>query len=100
MAAPVGPFKLHPAATFTQVGVQTIPLTLGADVDLTDPAGQTGGYIARALLIGSTAGNVGYYGPGGTGPYVQAVAANQRLDTEISGIVNATTTAATISAML
>lgn len=100
MAAPSGPFKLHPAAGFTPGGVQTIPLTLGADVDLTAPAGPTGGYIARAILIGGTAGNLAYYDGTGAGPFVQALAANQLFQQSVSLVVNATTNAATVSAVL
>lgn len=100
MPAPIGPFKFHPASGFNPQGVRNVPLALGADVDLTDPAGQTGGYMARAVLIGSTAGNLGYYDQFGLGPFVQAVAANYQTPFSVSAIVNATTTAATVSAVL
>lgn len=103
MAGPANAIALVPQAAFTPVGVETIPLTLGSDVDLTVSTangGQTRGYVARALLIGSTAGNVVFYDGLGNGPYTQAVAANQRLDTMVSYVVNSGTTAATISAIL
>ena len=73
---------------------------MGADVDLTSVSGPTGGYMARAIIAGNTGGNLAYYDMSGAGPYVVAMAANQRLDTAVSGIVNATTTIATVNAVL
>lgn len=102
MAAPVGPFKLHPAAAFTPVGIKTIPLTLTSDADLTSSSGQSGGYCARALLVGSTAGNIVYYDVTAAGPFTQAVAANQLFEQEVSQVMSTGngTTAATVSAVL
>lgn len=100
MAAPVGPFRFHPAAQFVPGGVQTIPLTLGADVDLTAPAGPTAGYCARAILVGSTAGNLTYYDMTGAGPFTVPLAANQLFQQSVSLVVNATTTAAIVCAVL
>ena len=101
MAGPAGSVKqFHPAAAFTPGGVETIPLTLGADVDLTLTTGQTGGYMARAILVGATAGNIAFYDQTGAGPFVQAVAAYQLFLQSVSYIVNATTTAPAISAVL
>ncbi len=100
MAAPSGPFRFHPAATFTPGAVQTIPLTIAADVDLTALAGQTGGWCARAILVGSTAGNLVYYDITGAGPFTQALVANQLFQQAVSQVVMTGTTAATISAQL
>ncbi len=53
--------QFHPAASFppfAECGVFSITLDVSADVDLTDPAGPTGGYCARFIQIGDTAGNV------------------------------------------
>jgi hypothetical protein len=97
---PVGPFQVHRAAAFTPAGVQTIPLTLGADVDLTLPAGQTKGVMARAILIGNTGGNLEYFDGSGKGPYTKALAANERFDQLVSYVVKSGTTASTVSAML
>lgn len=98
---PAGPvFRFHPAAAFTAVGISTIPLNTGSDLDLTSTSGPTGGYVARSLKIGATAGNVIYYDAQGNGPYTQAVAAFDTLDQAVSGIVSSGTTAATVSAIL
>ena len=56
--------QIHPAARINPecVAIDTVPITLsggsGVDVDLTDPNGPTGGYCARGVVIGDTAGNV------------------------------------------
>lgn len=100
MAAPAGPFVLHPARFWNPTGIQTIPLTLGSDVDLTLPAGQTGGICARAIKIGNTGGNLGFYDATGAGPFVQAVQVGELFKTEVSLIVNATTSCSTVSAVL
>lgn len=51
--------KLHPAAAWNPTAIDYVPISLsGADVDLTDPAGVTGGYCARAVKIGGTGGNL------------------------------------------
>jgi len=94
-------FTMHPASYFNAVGVSTIPLDLTSDVDLTLAAGQTGGYCARALLVGSTAGNIKFDDCSGN-TKTQAVAANQRLDTLVSKVYSSGngSTAATVSAML
>lgn len=103
MAAPAGPvFQFHPAAAFTPTGVRTIPLTLsGADVDLTLSSGPTGGYMARALLIGSASGNVVFYDMTGAGPFTQAVGANQEFSQTVSQVAStANGTTVAVSAML
>jgi hypothetical protein len=92
MAGPAGPIKqFHPAAAFTPGGVQTIPLTLGSDADLTLTAGQTGGYMARAIQNGGTPGNLGFYDGTGAGPFVQGLAAYQLFEQSVSYVVNSTT---------
>lgn len=96
--------QFHPSARINPlgVGVDTVPLTLsGSDLDLTDPAGPTGGYCARALLIGSTAGNVKFDTMTGE-TRTQAVAANQRLEQAVAKVYSSAngTTAATVSAVL
>lgn len=56
---PSAAIKFVRSASWTPGGVDFLPITLsGADVDLTDPDGPTGGYSARAVQIGSTAGNL------------------------------------------
>lgn len=51
--------QYHPAAAFTPTAVDYVPITLGgANIDLTDPSGVTGGYCARSVQIGGTAGNL------------------------------------------
>lgn len=98
--------KYHPTAMMnpTGVAVDIIPLTLsGGDIDLTDPEGPTGGYCGRALLIGSTAGNVKFK-PAITDPTArtQAVAANQQIDGGVQYVYSTSngTSAATVSVML
>lgn len=100
MAAPVGPFKFTPSSLWIPSGVKTIPLVLSADVDLTASAGQTGGYCARRLMVGATAGNVVFYDITGAGPFTQAVLANTVFEQSISGIVQSGTTAVNLSAVL
>ncbi len=93
--------QFHRAADFNPVGVFSIPLTLsGSDLDLTDPAGPTGGYCARALLVGSTAGNLKFKDMLGN-TCTQAVAANERLDVGAQYVFNVSngTTAATVTAL-
>ena len=95
MAGPANATQFNPAWAYVTTGIQTIPLALGADVDLTlstANGGQTNGYCARAILNGNTAGNLGYYDINGQGPFVQQVAANQLFEQSVSYIVNATTT--------
>jgi hypothetical protein len=97
MAGPSSKIKFHPASFCppNRDAVQTIPLTLGADVDLTlttTGGGQTNGYCARSILNGGTAGNLGYYDTLGQGPFVQALAAYERFPQGVSYIVNASTT--------
>ena len=94
----------HPAAAFNPGGVATIPLNLGADVDLTVSTangGQTLGYCARALLVGSTAGNIKFTDLLGNTETI-AVAANQRIDQSVAYVFSSGngTTAATVSAIL
>lgn len=97
--------KYHPTAMMnpTGVAVDIIPLTLTEDVDLTDPEGPTGGYCARALLIGSTAGNVVFKAARTDAESrTIAVAANQLVEGSVQ-FVSSTgngTTAATVSALL
>lgn len=56
---PSAAIKLVPAASWTPGAVDFLPITLsGADVDLTDPDGPTGGYSCRAVKVGGTAGNL------------------------------------------
>lgn len=84
------------------VGVDTIPLTLsGGNLDLTDPAGATGGYCARGLLVGSIAGNLKFDTVTGE-TRTQAVAANQFLQQAVAKVYSSAngTTAATVSAVL
>ncbi len=93
--------QFHPAAGFNAVGIFSIPLTLsGADLDLTDPAGPTGGYCARALLVGSTAGNVKFKDMLGN-TCLQAVAANEQLTCGAQYVFSSGngTTAATVTAL-
>lgn len=99
MAAPAGPFKFHPAAGFTPTGVKAVPLTLsGNDVDLTAPAGVTGGYMGRWLLIGAAGGTLVYYDMAGAGPITLAVGASQLLPlvcSQVASTTNGTTVAVT-----
>ena len=89
----------HPASYFSPVAVFSITLDLTADVDLTLVAGQTLGWCPRALLVGSTAGNIKYKDLAGN-IVTQAVAANQRLDGGVSYVYSSAngTTAATVTA--
>lgn len=99
--SPAGPFKTHPAAIFTATGVKTIPLTItSSDIDLTSPSSPTGGYIARRVVNGGTAGNLGYYGPQGDGPYTVPLAANQALDQLVSYVQGSGTTTCNPSVVL
>lgn len=77
--------KFHRSTEWVPTAVATIPLTLTSDVDLTDPAEQTGGYCARAILIGSTAGNVKVDSIDGTTSTI-AVAANQLLELAVKKV--------------
>jgi hypothetical protein len=92
--------QFHPAAAYVAVGIFTIPLDLTADVDLTSTSGQTNGFSARALLVGSTAGNIKFKDLLGA-TRTQAVAANQRLDSGVSYVFSTGngTTAATVTAL-
>lgn len=98
------PIKYHPTANMNPTGVPVdqIPLTLSSDVDLTDPTGPTGGYCARALLIGSTAGNVVVMPAGGDTYRTIPVAANQQLQGAVQTVrsIGNGTTAATVTALL
>ena len=59
VSSPEFAIKLVTAATWTPGGVDFLPITVtGADIDLTDPDGVTGGYSCRAVQIGGTAGNL------------------------------------------
>lgn len=96
--------QFAPGARINPLGVpvDTVPLTLsGGNLDLTDTAGPTGGYCARGLLIGSTAGNVKFDTVTGE-TRTQAVAANQFLQGGIALVYSSAngTTAATVSAVL
>lgn len=56
---PSAAIKFVRAASWTPGGLDFLPITLsGSDVDLTDPAGPTDGYCARAVKIGATGGNL------------------------------------------
>jgi hypothetical protein len=95
MAGPAHPIRLNPAVGWTPGGIQTIPLTLGADVDLTVPTasgGQTNGYCARFIQNGGTAGNLVFYDLVGTTQYTVALGANQFLSQGVSYVVNSGTT--------
>ena len=96
------PVKLHPAASWCATAVDAIPLDLSSgDVDLTDPAGPTGGYCARAILIGSTAGNLKVDTLVGAARVIP-VAANQRVDQTVRNVYSTAngTTAALVIALL
>lgn len=59
LTAPAYAIKLVKQAEWNPCGVGYRAITLsGGQIDLTDPEGVTGGYSARAVKIGSTAGNL------------------------------------------
>lgn len=91
----------HPAAGLTPTAVDLIVLDLSADRDLTDPAGPTGGFCARAILIGSTAGNLVIDTLAGTARTVP-VAANQLVEGCVKKVYSTGngTTAAVVIAVL
>ena len=94
--------QLHPAAGFNLTSIGQVVLTLsGADIDLTDTTGPTGGYCSRAFLIGGTAGNVKYKDMLGN-TVTQAVAANQILECEAQYVFSTAngTTATSVSVLL
>jgi hypothetical protein len=92
--------RFAPAAAFNAVGVFAVVIDKTADVDLTLTDGQTGGYCARWLLIGSTAGNIKFKDMDGN-TCTQAVAANQRLDVGVQYIFSTGngSTATTVTAL-
>ena len=92
MAGAAGVIQLHRAVAFTPGAIQSIPLTLGSDVDLSSPSGQTGGISARAILNAGAAGNFEYYDLNNAGPYTIAMAANQELPLGFCYVVNSGTT--------
>jgi hypothetical protein len=100
MAGPAHPIRQHPAVGWQKTGIQTIPLTISADVDLTSPNGPTNGYCTRWILNGGEAGNLIFYDMLGQGPFTVALAANQLLQQSVSYIVDSGTTAGPISAVL
>lgn len=80
------PKKFHPAAAYCPTGIDYVPITLsGGDIDLTDPAGPTGGYCARAVQIGGTGGNLVVDTLIGTQRTVP-VAANQLVELSVSKV--------------
>jgi hypothetical protein len=86
----VGPIKLHKAASFTAVGVRYVPITLtGADIDLTDPNGPTGGISARSLAIGGTGGTVVVCCMDGTDNVTVPVSANTTVPLGVAKIYSA-----------
>ena len=95
--------QFHPAASSVPVGIFAVVLTLTSDADLTAATasgGQTFGFCARALLVGSTAGNIKYKDILGN-IVTQAVAANQRLDVGVQYVYSTGngSTATTITAL-
>ncbi len=93
------PVKFIKASAWVPTGVRTIPLTISGDVDLTDPTGQTGGYCARALLIGAASGNVEFIDVTDGDAQIVPVAANQLLEQAVMIIV-ASGTSVDVSAVL
>lgn len=69
------------------IGVDVIPISLaGGDVDLTAANGPTGGYAARAILVGGTADNIKVDTAGGGSGRVVAMAANQQLNVAVTKV--------------
>lgn len=101
---------IYLASAGTETGYDMIDVTPdGEDVDLTDPEGPTGGLCARALYIEGQ-GDVAFQAvgaPGGTGTAppavgtrVVAVPDNFLLQCQVQKIVDATTDASGIWAIL
>lgn len=93
--------QLHPAAQFNPCSIGQAVLDLSEDVDLTDAEGPTDGYCCRAMLVGSTAGNLKYKDMLGN-TVIQPVAANQQIDVEAQYVFSTGngTTAASVTVML
>ena len=86
---------------YGEVKVDYIPISLaGGNIDFTDPDGITGGFCPRGLFVSGDAGNVIVEPIYTTEQRTIPVAAKERLELGIAGIVASGTTATSLFAIL
>lgn len=89
-----GAINLHPAAYSSPGAVRYVPISLAStDADLTDPAGPSGGYCARWVVVGGSGGNVVVCCLDGTDNVTVPVQANTTVPLGVAKIYKVGTTA-------